>query len=137
MKKYFAVLVAFLLLLLSGCSLEAASSSSPSASPSDVFEDVFEPEESPLTSAFSSASSSASAEPAPTLSPSLHPSPSPTPVSSKSSVADPEQVFWVPNGKVYHSTKSCDSLSRSKTIKSGSVGEAKAAGKSRGCKRCF
>ncbi len=42
-------------------------------------------------------------------------------------------VYWTPNGEVWHSTPSCPSLSRSKTIYSGTVAES---GKSRGCKRC-
>ena len=43
-------------------------------------------------------------------------------------------VYWTPNGKVYHSTPNCPSLSRSKTILSGSIEES---GKSRGCKNCY
>lgn len=43
-------------------------------------------------------------------------------------------VYWVPNGKVYHSTASCSTLSRSNTIYSGSVSES---GKERGCKVCY
>ena len=43
-------------------------------------------------------------------------------------------VYWVPNGKVYHSTPNCSTLSRSKTIYSGTISES---GKSRGCKRCY
>ena len=43
-------------------------------------------------------------------------------------------VFWTPNGEVYHSTDSCRTLSRSKTIYSGSIDECP---KSRGCKVCY
>ena len=43
-------------------------------------------------------------------------------------------VYWTPNGEVYHSTKSCPSLKRSKTIISGSIAESH---KSRGCKNCY
>ncbi|WP_370770885.1 cell envelope integrity protein TolA [Eubacterium ramulus] len=43
-------------------------------------------------------------------------------------------VYWTPNGKVYHSTKDCPSLGRSKTILSGSISES---GKSRPCKNCY
>ena len=39
-------------------------------------------------------------------------------------------VYWTPNGEVYHSTKDCPSLGRSKTILSGSISES---GKSRPC----
>ena len=33
-------------------------------------------------------------------------------------------VYWTPNGSVYHSTRECPSLARSKTIKSGSVSQS-------------
>ena len=42
-------------------------------------------------------------------------------------------VYWVPNGEVYHSTSSCPSLSRSKTIYSGPLSSCP---KSRPCKNC-
>ena len=42
-------------------------------------------------------------------------------------------VYWVPSGKVYHSTNSCTALSRSKNICSGTIAES---GKSRHCQRC-
>lgn len=45
-----------------------------------------------------------------------------------------ETVYWTPNGEVYHSTKDCPSLGRSKTILSGSISES---GKSRPCKNCY
>ena len=47
-----------------------------------------------------------------------------------------ETVYWVSGGSVYHSTKDCPSLSRSKNIQSGTVEEAKAAGKTEPCKVC-
>ena len=43
-------------------------------------------------------------------------------------------VYWTPNGEVYHSTKNCRTLSRSKTIYSGSIDECP---KPRGCKVCY
>ncbi|MCH1982096.1 Ig-like domain-containing protein [Ruminococcus sp. OA3] len=43
-------------------------------------------------------------------------------------------VYWTPNGSVYHSTRECPSLARSKTIRSGSVSQS---GKSRKCKVCY
>lgn len=46
-------------------------------------------------------------------------------------------VYWVDGGKVWHSTKGCSALSRSKNIISGSKSEAIAAGKERGCKKCY
>ena len=42
-------------------------------------------------------------------------------------------VYWVPSGSVYHSTSSCPTLSRSRTIYSGSLSECP---KSRPCKVC-
>lgn len=46
-------------------------------------------------------------------------------------------VYWVENGKVWHKTKGCSALSRSKNIMSGSKSEAAAAGKERECKKCY
>lgn len=43
-------------------------------------------------------------------------------------------VYWTPGGAVYHSTKNCPTLSRSKTIYSGSVSDCP---KPRPCKVCF
>lgn len=43
-------------------------------------------------------------------------------------------VYWTPNGSVYHSTRNCPTLSRSGTIRSGSVSQS---GKSRKCKVCY
>ena len=42
-------------------------------------------------------------------------------------------VYWVPNGSVYHKSKNCATLKRSKTIYSGTIAES---GKSRACKVC-
>ncbi len=42
-------------------------------------------------------------------------------------------VYWTPSGEVYHSTSGCPTLSRSKTIYSGTLSECP---KSRGCKVC-
>ena len=43
-------------------------------------------------------------------------------------------VYWTPNGKSYHSTKSCPTLSRSKTVNSGTQAES---GKYDPCDRCI
>ena len=43
-------------------------------------------------------------------------------------------VYWTPNGKSYHSTKFCPTLSRSKTINSGTQAES---GKYDPCDRCI
>jgi hypothetical protein len=48
----------------------------------------------------------------------------------------PAIVYWVPNGKSYHYSKGCRSLARSKTIYSGSLTEAKQAGKHDPCNNC-
>lgn len=45
-------------------------------------------------------------------------------------------VYWTPNGEKYHTTRDCPTLSRSKTIYSGTVAEAQANGKSEECKVC-
>lgn len=45
-------------------------------------------------------------------------------------------VYWVKNGEVWHISEKCPSLSRSKSILSGTVSEAKENGKARVCKRC-
>lgn len=42
-------------------------------------------------------------------------------------------VFWTPGGSVYHSTRNCPTLARSRTIYSGSLGSCP---KSRPCKVC-
>lgn len=49
---------------------------------------------------------------------------------------DSQTVYWTPGGSVWHVTKACSSLSRSKEIIAGSVASAQAAGKDRACKRC-
>ena len=43
-------------------------------------------------------------------------------------------VYWTPYGKVYHRTKSCPTLSRSRTIYSGPLSKCP---KSRGCYVCY
>jgi len=42
-------------------------------------------------------------------------------------------VYWTPSGKVYHVSRGCPTLSRSRTVHSGSVGESR---KSRVCSVC-
>lgn len=54
--------------------------------------------------------------------------------SEQESKSDSETVYWVDSGEVYHSTKDCPSLGRSKNIYSGTVGQS---GKSRPCKNCY
>lgn len=43
-------------------------------------------------------------------------------------------VYWTPNGSVYHKTRNCPTLSRSRTIYSGSVSDCP---KPRACKVCY
>lgn len=43
-------------------------------------------------------------------------------------------VYWTPNGKSYHSIKSCSTLSRSKIINSGTISQS---GKNDPCDRCI
>ena len=42
-------------------------------------------------------------------------------------------VYWTPNGKSYHTTKNCSTLSRSKTILEGTISSS---GKNDPCDRC-
>ncbi len=45
-------------------------------------------------------------------------------------------VYWTEGGSVWHNTKDCSALARSKNIMSGSVHDAVEAGKERVCKKC-
>ena len=45
-------------------------------------------------------------------------------------------VYWTEGGSVWHNTKDCSALARSKNIISGSVHDAVEAGKERVCKKC-
>lgn len=51
----------------------------------------------------------------------------------KTSKKNAKIVYWVPNGSVYHSTSDCPTLSRSRTIYSGSKSKCP---KARACKVC-
>ena len=52
---------------------------------------------------------------------------------SQSNSNSSETVYWTPNGKSYHTTKNCPTLSRSKTILEGTISES---GKYDPCDRC-
>ena len=52
---------------------------------------------------------------------------------SQSSANSSAIVYWTPNGKSYHTTKNCPTLSRSKTILDGTISES---GKNDPCDRC-
>lgn len=45
-------------------------------------------------------------------------------------------AYWTPNGKSYHFSITCPSLSRSKTIYSGTLQDAINAGKTDPCNNC-
>lgn len=77
------------------------------------------------------------AEPEPTASPAPTATANPTAKPTPTEQPIPSTVYWTPSGEVYHSTKSCPSLSRSHNIQSGTVAQAKANGKDRPCKNCF
>ena len=50
-----------------------------------------------------------------------------------SSSSNSGTVYWTPNGKSYHTTKSCSTLSRSKTILEGTIEQS---GKYDPCDKC-
>lgn len=47
-----------------------------------------------------------------------------------------ECVYWVPNGKSYHSVDTCIALINSNTILSGTLDEAESEGKDDPCSKC-
>ena len=49
---------------------------------------------------------------------------------------DKDQVYWVPDGKSYHSIEWCYTLSNSDTILSGTLEDAIEKGKSDSCSKC-
>lgn len=53
---------------------------------------------------------------------------------SSTNNAHKDMVYWTPNGSVYHSTKDCPTLGRSRVIYQGSISSCP---KSRACKVCF
>lgn len=53
--------------------------------------------------------------------------------SSNGSKASGGTVYWVPSGSVYHVSRNCPTLARSKTVYSGSVSSS---GKGRACRVC-
>ena len=52
---------------------------------------------------------------------------------SSSGSSSDGKVYWTPSGSVYHKSKDCPTLARSRTIKSGTKAQS---GKSRCCKVC-
>ena len=53
--------------------------------------------------------------------------------STSTSSSSSKTVYWTPNGKSYHTTKSCSTLSRSKTVLEGTITES---GKNDPCDKC-
>lgn len=56
-----------------------------------------------------------------------------TTINNSGSTSSSGKVYWTPNGKNYHTTKGCSTLSRSKTILEGTIQES---GKNDPCDRC-
>ncbi|WP_346898760.1 DNA/RNA non-specific endonuclease [Clostridium sp. UBA7503] len=56
-----------------------------------------------------------------------------TTINNSGSTSSAGKVYWTPNGNSYHTTKSCSTLSRSKTILEGTIQES---GKNDPCDRC-
>ena len=84
----------------------------------------------------------------PTVKPTAKPTVKPTAKPTAKPAAKPTQkpqtgsntygtYYWTPGGKSYHSTANCTTLKRSKVIKSGTLDEAKAAGKYDPCNVCI
>jgi len=69
----------------------------------------------------------------PQATPTSAPMPSPAEQQETTAVPQTETVYWVPNGKVWHTTPNCSTLSRSNNILSGTIEES---GKARACKKC-
>jgi len=44
--------------------------------------------------------------------------------------------YWTDDGKVYHRSRSCSSLKKSKNVHSGTLSQAQSAGKNRSCTKC-
>ncbi len=59
-----------------------------------------------------------------TVAPIITPNTKPQPVVEPEVTPSSEVVYWTPKGKSYHTTKSCPTLSRSKTILSGTQYES-------------
>ena len=47
-----------------------------------------------------------------------------------------DTVWWTDGGSVWHVTRECSALAKSKSVRSGTAADAEAVGKTRACKRC-
>lgn len=57
--------------------------------------------------------------------------------SAESEIVDSETTYyWTDNGAVYHRSRSCGSLKKSKNVHSGTLSQAHSAGKNRSCSKC-
>lgn len=59
-----------------------------------------------------------------------------TQVEAENEPAQTNTYYWTPGGKSYHMSENCTTLKRSKTILSGTLDEAKGAGKNDPCNVC-
>lgn len=95
----------------------------------------------PYSVSGSSAVSETSFTPGPTLVPTSTPTTAPAPSLPPTPIpaSEPSQdvVYWTPNGSSYHSSERCRTLSRSKTILSGTIDEAIASGHADPCGVCY
>lgn len=60
----------------------------------------------------------------------------PTTPQTTAAPADTDTVYWSPGGSVWHLDPTCPSLKQAKSVRSGSITDARAAGKARACKTC-
>jgi competence protein ComEC len=65
-----------------------------------------------------------------------NPASTPKPTSPPAAVGSTKIAFYTPGGKSYHFSKSCSTLSRSKTILEGNLSDVIALGKDDPCDRC-
>ena len=159
MKKNFvikALCLAASMFFVTACTAPNQTGSSVSDTISGYSSVQEEKEESNLVSAVSTAEPTATptvkptAKPTakPTVKPTAKPTVKPTAKPTAKPAAKPTQkpqtgsntygtYYWTPGGKSYHSTANCTTLKRSKVIKSGTLDEAKAAGKYDPCNVCI
>lgn len=75
--------------------------------------------------------------PLPAPEPQPTPQPAPTPDPEPSVTPTGGTYYWTPKGKSYHASRNCSTLRRSKTVLSGSLSDAMAAGKYDPCNICI
>lgn len=163
MKKNFvikALCLAASMFFVTACTAPDQTGSSVSDTISGYSSVQEEKEESNLVSAVSTAEPTATPTAKPTAKPTVKPTVKPTPKPTVKPTAKPTvkptakpaskptqkpqtgshtygTYYWTPGGKSYHSTSNCTTLKRSKVIESGTLDEAKAAGKYDPCNVCI